>query len=250
MEHRVLQTLQFSGLSAPTPLDFLDAFCTPLLAYGESIDSLMPRCLANFVVQLSLFNAALHYRYPHAILAAGGVYVALCSLRMPNVVHHALIHDVVAICPEIPDVPARVAACAADLHGLWVEFATSQGNKVPCLLRKFSGTRLHQNAILTPPAALISLPTACPAWSPGAATTSARSSSPVERRCSQCTRRFLVSSSLAPESASAACLCPRCQTLDRHAAMTWTAHGMAQAGQTEALHPQQGMTRVMPSRAW
>jgi len=209
MEHRVLRTLQFSGLCAPTPLDFIDAFCTPL-AYGEPIESSMPRCIANFVVQLSLFNAALHYRYPHAILAAGGVYVALCSLHMPPVVHQTLLHDIVAICPEIPDVPARVAACASDLHGLWVEFANTQGNRVPCLLRKFSGTRLHQNAILTPPAALMSIAPACPPWSPGA-TTNARSSSPAERRCSQCKRRFLVSSSLAPESMPPARLCPHCQ---------------------------------------
>jgi len=178
MEHKVLQTLQFSGLSAPTPLDFLDAFCTCLLAYGEPIESSAPRSIANFVVQLSLFNANMHYRYPHSILAAAGVSVALSSLQVPPVVHHTLLHDVMAICPEIPDTPACVAAAAAELHGLWLEFASTQGNKVPCLLRKFAGSRLSQNMILQPPAVLASIPS--PAWSP-AVSSSAESSSLSER---------------------------------------------------------------------
>jgi hypothetical protein len=152
MEHRVLQTLQFAGLSAPTPLDFLDAYCAPLLAAGETTEACMPRCLANFLVQLSFFDAALHYRHPHAILAAGCVYVALCGLRVPNSVHHALLHDVSAVCPEMLDAPARVVACAAEVHNLWLEFATTQGNRVPCLLQKFTGSRV---LILTPPATLV-----------------------------------------------------------------------------------------------
>lgn len=181
MEHRVLQTLQFSGLSAPTPLDFLDAFCTPLLGCGETIESNVPRCLANFLIQLSLFNAGLHYRQPHAVLAAAGVYVALCGLRVPHVVHQALLHDVAAVCPEIPDVATRVAACASELHGLWLEFVAMQGSRVPCLLRKFNGSRLHTAVILGPPATLLSVHTVCPVRSSGA-TANAGCSSPAERR--------------------------------------------------------------------
>jgi len=185
MEHRVLQTLQFSGLSAPTPLDFLDAFCTPLLAMGESIESNMPRCLANFLIQLSLFNASLHYRQPHAILAAAGVYVALCGLRVPHVVHQRLLQDVATICPEIPDVCTRVVSCASELHGLWLDFAATQGNRVLCILRKFSGARLHAALILNPPAALSSTPTASPIRSPSAATNSSSGNSKERREASQ-----------------------------------------------------------------
>merc|ERR1719162_638022 len=158
MEHRVLLALQFSGLSTPTPLDFLDAFCMPLFAHAEAAERDMTRDLANFLIQLSLFHAAIHYRQPHAILGASGLYVALCSLRVPHAAHHTLLHDVEAVCPEIHDVPARISACATELHGLWLEFAESQGQRVPCLLRKFSGSRLHQALVLGPPAALISAP--------------------------------------------------------------------------------------------
>lgn len=198
MEHRVLQTLQFSGLSAPTPLDFLDAFCTPLLAFGESIESNVPRCLSNFLLQLSLFNVALHYRYPHAILAAASVYVALCGLRVSQVVHHTLLHDVAAVCTEMPDVSARVLSCASELHTMWLEFVATQGQRVPCLLRKFSGSRLHTAVLLSPPATLANTFPACPIRANVAACNQ-------ERRCGQCGRQYWR------ESSAQTLLCPRCQ---------------------------------------
>jgi len=170
MERHVLHTLQFSGLCAPTPLYFLDAFCQMLLlAFREAMETILPntpRCLANFLLQLSLFKPGLHYRHPHAILAAAGVYVALCSMRLPHVCHHALLHDVAAVCPEIRDVDARVASCASELHMLWCEFAATQGDMVPCLLRKFAGSQLHASVLLSPPVSLIIVPSPCPTRAP------------------------------------------------------------------------------------
>eukprot|EP00747_Dinoflagellata_sp_TGD_P169073 gnl/TRDRNA2_/TRDRNA2_197030_c0_seq1.p1 gnl/TRDRNA2_/TRDRNA2_197030_c0~~gnl/TRDRNA2_/TRDRNA2_197030_c0_seq1.p1 ORF type:complete len:746 (+),score=100.80 gnl/TRDRNA2_/TRDRNA2_197030_c0_seq1:1-2238(+) len=150
MEHRVLQTLQFE-VTVPSALDFLDALSAPLTEVGEPADSSPSWCLANFLLQLSLFNAQLHYRHPHAILAASSIYVALCSLQATPALVHALLQDVAAVCPEVPDVQSSIAACALDLHGLWLEFAATQGNRVPCWLRKFSNARLQTVALLNPP---------------------------------------------------------------------------------------------------
>jgi len=152
MEQKVLQTLNFSGLSAPTPLDFLDAFCMPLLTVGETIESSTPRCLANFLIQLSMFETKLYYRHPHAVLAAASLYVALCGLHVPSKkALNALVDDVAAICAEMKDAPSRVATCATELHAMWLDFASTQGGKIPCLLHKFSGSRLHTAVILGPP---------------------------------------------------------------------------------------------------
>jgi len=155
MEHKVLQTLQYSGLSAPTPLDFLDAFCTPFLATGETTENSMLRCLANFLIQLLLFDSALYYRQPHAVLAAAATYVAFCGLQtMPSVTVDALFNDIAAVCLDLPDAATRVTVCAVEVHGVWLDFAASQGARVPCLMHKFSGSRLRSAVILGPPAML------------------------------------------------------------------------------------------------
>jgi hypothetical protein len=155
MEHRVLQQLQFSGITAPTVLDFLEALGSPLQVYGESAESSSPLRLAKFLVELSLFHASVHYRRPHAILAAASLYVSLCSYRCSPVAIPALLQDVEAVCWEMSDVPAVVVTCATELHSLWQEFATLQGQRVQCLLHKFSASRLQAAVLLSPPAALI-----------------------------------------------------------------------------------------------
>mmetsp|Transcript_25527 Transcript_25527/g.48284 ORF Transcript_25527/g.48284 Transcript_25527/m.48284 type:complete len:606 (+) Transcript_25527:138-1955(+) len=149
MEHQVLRTLQFR-VSATSPLDFLDALCVPLLA-GEPAEGSPGRCLANFLLQLSLFNAPLHYRRAHAILAAAALYVALCTLQMAPALVVALLKDVTMTCSEIMDVCNQVGACAAELHAMWIDFASVQGTKVPCLLRKFASRHLHEALLLNPP---------------------------------------------------------------------------------------------------
>jgi hypothetical protein len=154
MEHRVLQTLQFTGITSPTVLDFLEALGTPLHICSDSAESALPIRLAKFLIELSLFHASVHYRRPHLILAAASLYVALCSCRSPPAAISALLQDVEAICWEKSDVPAAVVTCATELHSLWHDFAALQGHRVQCLLRKFSGSRLQAAVLLHPPAAL------------------------------------------------------------------------------------------------
>jgi hypothetical protein len=82
-EHDVLRFLEFS-VSMPSAADFLDAF---LLPHGSQEETRVSPvwCLAKFLLQLSLLDAPLHYRYSHAVLAAGAVYVALwCTQAGPE----------------------------------------------------------------------------------------------------------------------------------------------------------------------
>jgi len=151
MEHQVLETLHFQ-VSTPSPLDFLDALCVPIVATREPLESSPPRCLASFLLQLSMFNAALHYRYPHAILATSAIYVALCGLQSSPMLRQALLSDVATACPEVLDLHDAVYICAMELHNLWIEFAATQGNEFPCLLQKFSERRLHAAVLFAPPA--------------------------------------------------------------------------------------------------
>jgi len=148
MEHQVLKALRFQ-VSTPSALDFLDALCVPLLA-GESPEGSPIRCLANFLLQLSLFNAPLHYRRPHAILAAGAIYVAICSFQAARVWLGSLLNDVATACPDITDVCSQVVACAGELHTMWISFASVPGTQVPCVLHKFASRRLHEAVLLSP----------------------------------------------------------------------------------------------------
>lgn len=148
MEHQVLNALRFQ-VSTPSALDFLDGLCVPLLA-GESPEGSPIRCLANFLLQLSLFNAPLHYRRPHAILAAGAIYVAICSFQASGVWLCSLLNDVSTACPEIVDVCSEVVACAGELHAMWLSFASVPGTQVPCVLQKFAARRLHEAVLLNP----------------------------------------------------------------------------------------------------
>jgi len=153
MEHQVLRTLAFE-VSAPSPLDFLDALSAFLRQPDESAEHSRPRVLANFLLQLSLFHAPLHYHQPHVILAAAAIYVALCSLHYPARMHRALLDDTAVACPkDAIDIANCVGACALELQSLWLQFAATRGRSSQCLFEKFNGHRLEVSLLLTPPPA-------------------------------------------------------------------------------------------------
>jgi hypothetical protein len=92
-EHDVLLALRFE-VPLATAADLLDTF---LLPHGLPDQSEIPspvRCLAQFLLQLSLLDAPLQYRYPHAVLAAGAVYVALWCTQRGSEQMLALLQDV------------------------------------------------------------------------------------------------------------------------------------------------------------
>jgi hypothetical protein len=95
-EHEVLRFLGFA-VSSPSAIDFLETFLLPHGMLDESRVSPV-RCLAQFLLQLSLLNAPLHYRYSHAVLAAGAVYAALWCSQMSSEYVAALLADVATCC--------------------------------------------------------------------------------------------------------------------------------------------------------
>jgi len=149
MEHRVLQTLRFN-VTVPTVLEFLDALAMPLLAPGESLESSHVRCVANFLIQLSTFDAPLHYRRQHMVLAAAALYLALCSTQAHPTLYGVLIQDVATVCLEVEDMPELVTTTAVELHSLWVDYATTAGDGFNSLMRKFGGSQM---LLLSPPLA-------------------------------------------------------------------------------------------------
>mmetsp|Transcript_3590 Transcript_3590/g.5800 ORF Transcript_3590/g.5800 Transcript_3590/m.5800 type:complete len:552 (-) Transcript_3590:197-1852(-) len=210
MEHRVLQTLHFKGLFAPTALEFLEAFKMPLVhLFGDAVDAACAFDLANFLMQLSFFNAALHYGYAHSVLAASALYVALCHLQCSPVVVQNLLINAVGICSDISDVPGCVLTCGTQLHALWLDFVTVQGSRVPCLIRKFSGTRLHMTVLLSPPAALVPAPCAEESWHQWGAHTVA--DSPTNSFCNNCGSYFATSPYTSPEMMPMNAVCPNCE---------------------------------------
>jgi len=152
-EHRVLQKLGFM-VTAPTPLDLLDGLCTPPTPTQDGAarpTASSAHSLASFLLQLSLFSVHVHYGYPHAILASSAAYVALASLRAPRERLQALMGDTSAACPDVSEVPQRVADCMSVLHSLWHDFAVSGGHTAPCLLRKFGDVGIPAAVLLHPP---------------------------------------------------------------------------------------------------
>lgn len=159
-EHRVLRTLRFQ-ISTPTPLDFLDALSSPfsqVRPQEEGLPPLAPRRVADFIIRLSLFDATLHYRRPHCILAAAALCVAICALdadvgTAANIIS-PLMEDLVRVCPDVPDAASCVNSCSMDLHMLWREFAAAPTAPNSGLLRMFGDSDVHRATLLHPPATI------------------------------------------------------------------------------------------------
>lgn len=149
-EFQVLSALEFET-TVPLPLEFLDTLSVPLTSPAEDPDCSPPRCLASFLLHLALFRLTLLYRYPHCILAAASIYVALCNFDAPVTTFQALLEDVAFACPELRSSSHLVVDCARHLHTAWCEFAITRGYSVPSVLGKFCGRKIHETALLTPP---------------------------------------------------------------------------------------------------
>jgi len=118
VELEVLNALSFN-VTTPTALDFLDAFVVPFIAPGTSEAFSPVWCLAKFLLQLSLLDPQLHYRYPHAVLASGAVYVALWCSQADTARVTALLQDASSIIGKYP----------AAGHGLEGEAETAGGHR-------------------------------------------------------------------------------------------------------------------------
>merc|ERR1719352_2203601 len=91
----MLRQLRFQ-VSTPTAKDFLEALTTRL-----GCDRAASACnsLADFLLQLTLMDASLFYRHPHAILAASALTLALFTTRAPTSSFTAVLEDLSLHCP-------------------------------------------------------------------------------------------------------------------------------------------------------
>lgn len=206
MEHRVLERLRFE-VSAPSAYEFLDVLSVRLQEPWKSETGTPARCLADFLLQLSFFDAYLHYSNPHVILAAAALYVALRSLAASPCLFGILLKDMAMACPELTGQQKRLASCANALHALWVEHAQSNGAKAPFLQAKFSRPSYHSVALLGPPGNVTPSECSPSRWgvassSPLKATSPMTVSSPSRRRqCSPLTRTWREADRRRPASA-------------------------------------------------
>jgi len=106
-EREVLQALAFE-VSTPPVAELLEALLVrrlrpnpPGAAAGLAADRpelAAVRSLSSFVLQLSLLEVGLHHRFPHTVLAAGAIYVALWHCQAGPEEARALLRDVVVAC--------------------------------------------------------------------------------------------------------------------------------------------------------
>jgi len=149
-ELSMLRKLRFD-VGTPTACDFLEALSTRLSVFRTS-DSC--RSLSEFLLQLSLIDAVLHYRYPHAVLAASALLLALSATRSSPAAHAAVFEDLALHCPEAAAPNGSLAQCCAALHVLWVRsFSNQEQSPYPHHLRaKFARVNYHSVSSLQPPA--------------------------------------------------------------------------------------------------
>lgn len=149
-EFVILRKLGFV-VDTPTALDHLAFLAVRQVAFDVRSQS-----LANYLVQLSLPEALMHYEYPLAILAAAALTLALSTLQVPAVAYDALLEDLALCFPEGEDLALLLVPACGALHTLWVQSlawpAAPIAEYAQCLRRKFSRPAHHRVAGFPPPA--------------------------------------------------------------------------------------------------
>ena len=106
--------------------------------------------LAKFLLQLSLIHADVYYGYPHVVLAASALLLALTTTGASSAAHAAVIEDLKVHFPEAV-IGGSLIECSFALHRVWVRSFGYQ-----CLPRsvtlKFGRASYHQVSSLKPPA--------------------------------------------------------------------------------------------------
>jgi hypothetical protein len=149
-ERGLLRKLRFQ-VGTPTARDFLDSLGLRLIG-----DPVPEACLVlgNFLLQLTLADAPLHYRYPHAVLAASALILALTAFAAPQARYIALLEDFAVHCPEASASHAALVQCCASLHALWIRSTSihEQTTFAKHVCQKFAKVSNHEVSAMTPPA--------------------------------------------------------------------------------------------------
>eukprot|EP00930_Biecheleria_cincta_P070485 TRINITY_DN58123_c0_g1_i1.p1 TRINITY_DN58123_c0_g1~~TRINITY_DN58123_c0_g1_i1.p1 ORF type:complete len:521 (-),score=55.85 TRINITY_DN58123_c0_g1_i1:106-1668(-) len=145
----MLRKLQFD-VGTPTPRDFLDTLSARLVDFHAPESS---RNLADYLLQLSLSDAVLHYTYPHSVLAAAALLLALHATRAAMAAQSAVIEDLALHCQEaLPS--GNLAQCSTALHQIWLASFRNQDQTLYShhVRQKFASAKYNSVSRLQPPA--------------------------------------------------------------------------------------------------
>lgn len=141
----ILNQLEFE-VGTPTVWSFLETLSTRLHDFHAPESS---QSLAKFLIQLSLFHASCHYGYPHVVLAASALLLALKTTRATGATSNAVLEDLAVHCPDAL-VNGSLMQCVFALHHLWIRSLSGQDSQ-PCLMMKFCRASYHKVSSLEPP---------------------------------------------------------------------------------------------------
>mmetsp|Transcript_75617 Transcript_75617/g.196771 ORF Transcript_75617/g.196771 Transcript_75617/m.196771 type:complete len:551 (+) Transcript_75617:107-1759(+) len=115
VEVAMLQTLQFC-IGTPTTHDFCEALNTRCLNCDHRCKS-----LSDYLLQITLVDVHLHYKYSHAILAAAVLALALFAMRAPAEAFTCMLEDLAVIFVQSTLPKDELLNCCAEVHELWAE---------------------------------------------------------------------------------------------------------------------------------
>lgn len=149
-ELAMLSKLRFD-VGTPTAHNFLEALSTRLTMSLRMTE--VCKSLAEFLLQLTMGDAHVHYRFPHAVLAAAVLVLALCATRAPVTAHVALQQDLALYCHEAAQPNGTLAQCVIAVHMLWLRSTTLQEQSQFAfhVCQKFSRLAHHAVSSITPP---------------------------------------------------------------------------------------------------
>lgn len=155
----ILSRLRYD-VGTPTAREFLEALFTRLSAHRMPGGTDTCRSLAEFLLQLTLVDAPLHYRYPHVVLAAAALVLALHATRASSGAYAALMEDLAVHCDKAAW-RGQLLPCITAVHELWVRSVGNRDtNKYAMhLCQKFARAPFHQVSTMVPTA---SPPTSLP----------------------------------------------------------------------------------------
>lgn len=149
-ELAMLRQLKFR-VATPTAKDFLEALTTRL---SPDMVATASNSLADFLLQLTLMDAALHYRHPHAILAASALVLALYTTRAPASSYAVVLEDLALHCSDAVNHQCTLVQCIGTLHALWVQSVQAgptQQTYARVLCGKFARQSFHSASSVAPP---------------------------------------------------------------------------------------------------
>jgi len=151
----MLKKLRFN-VGTPTARDFLEALSLRVYGFDHVLS-----CGADFVVslaelllQLTLGEINLHHRFPHAVLAASTLALALYTVHAPSAAYVALLEDLALHVPDASAPFGIMVQCCDALHLSWVRSVGGGDDSkyVQFLLcNKFARVSHHAVASTAPP---------------------------------------------------------------------------------------------------